>query len=136
MKNSTVSQKTKASHLAYIGDANIEEGVNIGAGVVVANYDGSKKHKTLIKKYSFIGSNVTLIAPLTLGKSSKVAAGSVITENISDSQIAFARSRQTNKDRKKGGASKVTTASVIPNNVSNSQIVFVPHKQTSKNRKK
>ena len=101
VKNSSLSEKSKAAHLAYIGDTDIKEGVNIGAGVVIANYDGSKKHKTLIKKLSFVGSNSTLVAPLTLGEASTVAAGSVITRDISKSQIAFARSKQINKDRKK-----------------------------------
>jgi len=78
---STVSSRSKAKHLTYLGDTLVEEDVNIGAGTIVANYDGKEKHKTIIKKNAFIGSGSILIAPIKIGKCAVTGAGSVVTKN-------------------------------------------------------
>jgi bifunctional UDP-N-acetylglucosamine pyrophosphorylase/glucosamine-1-phosphate N-acetyltransferase len=94
IKGSIVGEKTKIKHLTYIGDAEIAENVNIGAGTVVCNYDGVKKHKTLIKKGAFVGSNSTLIAPVKIGDDSIIGAGSVINKNVPQNGLAVARAEQ------------------------------------------
>ncbi len=91
IKNSTIERNTKANHLSYIGDANIGSYVNIGAGVITCNYDGKRKHKTSIGSHSFIGSNTSLIAPLSLGKNVITAAGSVVNKGIEDGSLAISR---------------------------------------------
>jgi len=78
---STISNKSKVKHLAYLGDTFVEEKVNIGAGSIVANYNGKEKHKTRIKKGAFIGSGSILVAPVKIGKSAITGAGSVVTKN-------------------------------------------------------
>ena len=95
IKKSTLGKKSKASHLTYIGDSVIGKSVNVGAGTITCNYDGVKKNKTKIKDYVFIGSNSSLIAPLTLEKGSIIGAGSVITKNVSKKSLALTRSSQT-----------------------------------------
>ena len=94
---STLGPKTKAKHLAYIGDATVGEASNVGAGALTCNFDGSLKHKTKIGKRVFVGSNVSLVAPLSLGDDTFVAAGSTLTEDVPEGQRAFARARQENK---------------------------------------
>jgi bifunctional UDP-N-acetylglucosamine pyrophosphorylase/glucosamine-1-phosphate N-acetyltransferase len=101
VKNSRIGPHAKASHLAYIGDANLEEYVNIGAGTVVANYDGHQKFHTTIKEHAFIGSNSTLVSPLTIGAHAFATAGSVIVHDIPHNQRAFARARQVLKPPRK-----------------------------------
>jgi bifunctional UDP-N-acetylglucosamine pyrophosphorylase/glucosamine-1-phosphate N-acetyltransferase len=96
IKNSVIGQASKVNHLSYIGDSDIAEKVNIGAGTITCNYDGYYKHKTVIKKDSFIGSNSCLIAPLTIGEGSVVAAGSVITDDIPDNCVTISRTKQKN----------------------------------------
>ncbi len=91
VKRSSVGRKVKAKHLAYIGDAEVGEGANIGAGAVTANYDGKKKHRTVIGKGAFIGSNSLLVAPLRVGEESYVAGGSVITKDVPDGALAVER---------------------------------------------
>lgn len=98
VKESTVGSFSKAKHLAYIGDAQIGSHVNIGAGTVFCNYDGVNKHKTVVEDSAFIGSNNTVVAPLTIGKQSFTAAGSVITHNVPSGALAIGRSRQINKE--------------------------------------
>lgn len=98
IKNSVIHSKTLIGHHSYIGDAEIGANTNIGAGIVLANYDGKEKHKTKIGSDSFVGSNSTLVAPVTLGKKSFVAAGSVITDDISDKGLGIGRSRQVVKE--------------------------------------
>ena len=98
IKNSSLGSNTKAKHLAYIGDAFVGNNVNIGAGTITANFDGYKKNKTHIKDNAFIGSNTSLISPVTLGKGTFTAAGSVITEDVPDNAFAVARSKQINKE--------------------------------------
>ena len=97
VKNSTINADTKAKHLTYIGDATIGSRVNIGAGTITCNYDGTTKHKTIIKNNAFIGSNNTLVAPITIGNNTFTAAGSTITADVPDNAFAIARSHQTNK---------------------------------------
>lgn len=97
IKNSTIGSQSKASHLAYIGDAEIGEGVNIGCGVITVNYDGFHKHHTIVEDGAFVGSNVNLVAPVRIGKGAYVVAGSTITQDVPDGDLAIARQRQTNK---------------------------------------
>ncbi len=98
VKNSTVGTHTKAKHLSYLGDAHIGSHVNIGAGTITCNYDGIQKNITVIEDGAYIGSNNSLIAPLTIEKNAFTAAGSVITENVPEDALAIARARQTNKE--------------------------------------
>lgn len=99
VKNVKVKENTKIPHLAYIGDADLGSNINIGAGTIVANYDGVNKNKTIIEDNSFIGSNTTLIAPIKIGKNSFIAAGSTINKELPENTFAIARERQTNKPR-------------------------------------
>ncbi len=95
VKKSTIGKKSKVNHLSYIGDAEIGKSVNIGAGTITCNYDGFKKNKTKIKDKVFIGSNSSLVAPLTIGKESVVGAGSVITKSVKKKSLALTRTPQT-----------------------------------------
>jgi bifunctional UDP-N-acetylglucosamine pyrophosphorylase/glucosamine-1-phosphate N-acetyltransferase len=101
IKNSTFGIGTKASHLSYIGDATIGSNVNIGAGVVTCNYDGLKKYKTVIKDNSFIGSNSSLISPLTIGCNSLIGASSFINKDVPDYTFAIGRSQQLMKPNRR-----------------------------------
>jgi bifunctional UDP-N-acetylglucosamine pyrophosphorylase/glucosamine-1-phosphate N-acetyltransferase len=96
IKKSTISKDVKISHLSYIGDSEIEENSNIGAGVVTCNYDGKKKFKTKIGKNNFIGSNTSIIAPLVTGDNVMIGAGSVINKDVNDGNLAIARAKQVN----------------------------------------
>jgi len=95
VKKSTVGKKSKINHLSYIGDSEIGKGVNVGAGTITCNYDGVKKSKTKIKDNVFIGSNSSLVAPITLEKNSIVGAGSVITKKVKKNSLALTRNTQT-----------------------------------------
>ncbi|MDA7795396.1 UDP-N-acetylglucosamine pyrophosphorylase [Candidatus Pelagibacter sp.] len=95
VKKSRVGKKSKVNHLSYIGDSEIGKGVNVGAGTITCNYDGVKKSKTKIKDNVFIGSNSSLVAPITLEKNSIVGAGSVITKKVKKNSLALTRSSQT-----------------------------------------
>ena len=95
IKKSIVGKKSKVSHLSYIGDTEIGKSVNIGAGTITCNYDGVKKSKTKIKDNVFIGSNSSLVAPITIDKESIVGAGSVITKNVEKKSLALTRSLQS-----------------------------------------
>ena len=97
IKKSTLGKKSKVNHLTYIGDSLIGKSVNIGAGTITCNYDGFKKSKTNIKDNVFIGSNSSLVAPLTIGQGSVIGAGSVITKNVGQKSLALTRSLQTEK---------------------------------------
>ena len=104
IKKSIVGKRSKVSHLSYIGDTEIGKTVNVGAGTITCNYDGVKKSKTKIKDKVFIGSNSSLVAPITIENESFVGAGSVITKNVSKKSLALTRSLQTeikNYKRKK-----------------------------------
>ena len=94
IKKSTLGKKSKVNHLTYIGDASIGKSVNVGAGTITCNYDGVKKYKTKIKDNVFIGSNSSLVAPITLADNSIIGAGSVITRNVSKKSLALTRSQQ------------------------------------------
>jgi bifunctional UDP-N-acetylglucosamine pyrophosphorylase / glucosamine-1-phosphate N-acetyltransferase len=96
IKKSKIGKGSKASHLSYIGDAEIGEGVNIGAGMITCNYDGVNKHKTIIGDNVFIGSDTQLVAPVKLGKNALVGAGSTITKDVPENALAVSRTRQTN----------------------------------------
>ena len=94
IKKSIVGKKSKINHLSYIGDSNLGKSVNIGAGTITCNFDGVKKSKTKIKDKVFIGSNSSLVAPITIYKESIVGAGSVITKNVKQKSLALTRSEQ------------------------------------------
>jgi len=94
IKKSTVGKKSKVNHLTYIGDTSIGKSVNVGAGTITCNYDGVKKYKTNIKDRVFIGSNSSLVAPITIAENSIIGAGSVITKNVSKKSLALTRSQQ------------------------------------------
>ena len=94
IKKSTLGNKSKVNHLSYVGDAQIGKSVNIGAGTITCNYDGVNKNKTNIKDKVFIGSNSSLVAPITINKDSIVGAGSVITKNVRKNSLALTRSPQ------------------------------------------
>ena len=94
IKKSNVGKKSKINHLSYIGDSSLGNSVNIGAGTITCNYDGFNKNKTKIKNNVFIGSNSSLIAPVTVSENSIVGAGSVITRNVKKNSLALTRSSQ------------------------------------------
>jgi bifunctional UDP-N-acetylglucosamine pyrophosphorylase/glucosamine-1-phosphate N-acetyltransferase len=96
-KKTRMGRGSKANHLTYLGDAEIGEGVNIGAGAITCNYDGVHKHATRIGDGVFVGSDSTLVAPLMIGEGAYIAAGSCITENVPEGALALGRSRQTTK---------------------------------------
>lgn len=98
IKNSTIGDDTKAGHHTYVGDAEVGKNVNIGCGVVFANYNGKAKNKTIVGDNSFVGSNSNLVAPVELGKNSFVAAGSTITKEVPENALGLARARQENKE--------------------------------------
>ncbi|WLR48463.1 bifunctional UDP-N-acetylglucosamine diphosphorylase/glucosamine-1-phosphate N-acetyltransferase GlmU [Halobacillus litoralis] len=104
VKKASFGDGSKASHLSYIGDAEVGSGVNIGCGTITVNYDGENKHLTTIEDDAFIGCNSNLIAPVTVGKGAYVAAGSTINQDVPSEALSIARSRQTNKE---GYASKM-----------------------------
>ena len=98
VKKAVMGQGSKASHLSYVGDAEIGKDVNLGCGSITVNYDGKNKYLTKVEDGAFIGCNVNLIAPVTVGKGATVAAGSTITDNVPEQALSIARSRQTNKE--------------------------------------
>ncbi|PYI50217.1 bifunctional UDP-N-acetylglucosamine diphosphorylase/glucosamine-1-phosphate N-acetyltransferase GlmU [Paenibacillus flagellatus] len=97
IKNATIGEGSKVSHLSYVGDASVGRNVNVGCGAITVNYDGYNKHKTVIGDDAFVGSNVNLIAPITIGQGAYVVAGSTVTQDVPDNDVAIARERQTNK---------------------------------------
>ena len=104
VKKSTIGKGTKVNHLSYIGDAYLGKNVNIGAGTITCNYDGVKKNKTNIRDKVFVGSNSSLIAPVTINENSIIGAGSVITKNVKKKSLALTRPSQVeikNYKRKK-----------------------------------
>ena len=110
LKKTTMGPGSKASHLSYLGDATIGAGVNVGAGTITCNYDGTRKHPTVIEDGAFIGSDSQLIAPVTIGKGAYVAAGSSITGDVPPGALGIGRGQQVNKEgwvaRKKGTPAK------------------------------
>jgi len=97
IKKSNLGEGVKAAHLAYMGDAEIGDRVNMSCGAITANYDGKKKHKTVIGADAMIGSNVNLIAPVEIGEGAYVAAGSTVNKEVPADALAIARAKQTNK---------------------------------------
>lgn len=97
VKNSSIDVCSKVPHLSYIGDTTIGKSVNVGGGCITANYDGVNKNKTIVGDNVFIGSNSCLVAPVSIGNASVVAASSCITDNVPDNSLGIARSRQVNK---------------------------------------
>ena len=94
IKKSKIGKKSKVNHLSYVGDSNVGKSVNIGAGTITCNYDGYKKNKPVIKDNVFIGSNTSLVAPVTINEKSIVGAGSVITKKVNKKTLALTRSKQ------------------------------------------
>ena len=104
-KKTKVGKESKANHFAYLGDADIGSDSNIGAGTITCNYDGKDKHQTKIGDNSFVGTNSSLVAPVTIGSNANVAAGSVITKDVPDNALGVGRAKQNNKEnwsKKKG----------------------------------
>ena len=97
VKKTTINKNSKVNHLSYIGDAQVGRNVNIGAGTITCNYDGRKKSKTNIKDKVFVGSNTSLVAPVTLNEKSVIGAGSVITKNVTKGSLALTRPKQQEK---------------------------------------
>lgn len=97
LKNAKIGKGSKVPHLSYVGDAEIGDNVNFGCGAITVNYDGEKKHKTVVGDHAFIGCNTNLVAPVEVGNNAYVAAGSTINQNVPDDALAIARERQTNK---------------------------------------
>ena len=97
IKKSELGDGTKVGHLSYVGDATVGAGVNIGAGTIICNFDGQQKHQTVIGNGAFVGSDSTLVAPVTIGADAYIAAGSSITHDVPDGGLGIARGRQTNK---------------------------------------
>jgi len=96
LKKTVLGEGSKANHLAYLGDTTVGAGVNVGAGTITCNYDGVKKHHTVIEDGAFIGSDSQLVAPITIGAGAYIAAGSSITEDVPPGALGIARGRQTN----------------------------------------
>jgi bifunctional UDP-N-acetylglucosamine pyrophosphorylase/glucosamine-1-phosphate N-acetyltransferase len=100
VKKSVLHEGVKAGHLTYLGDADIGAGANVGAGTITCNYDGEKKHRTVVGEGAFIGSNTALVAPVTVGAGAYIGAGSTITKDVPPGQLGIARGRQVNKARR------------------------------------
>ena len=100
VKNATVGRGTKVGHLAYVGDADIGDGCNIGCGAIFVNYDGRAKHRTTVGDNAFIGSNCNIIAPVRIGKNSYIAAGTTVTEEVSEGDFVIGRVGQTVKPKR------------------------------------
>ena len=105
-KKATVGKSSKISHLSYIGDAQLGDNVNIGAGTITCNYDGDKKHPTQVGDDVFVGSNSTLVAPLCLSDGAFVAAGSTITKTVGNDELGIGRAKQRNISSWKSPAKK------------------------------
>ena len=96
IKNSVICSDAKINHLTYIGDCEVGQGTNVGAGTITCNYDGFKKYKTKIGQNVFIGSNTALVAPVEIGDNAMIGAGSVITKNVASGDLSLARDAQKN----------------------------------------
>jgi bifunctional UDP-N-acetylglucosamine pyrophosphorylase/glucosamine-1-phosphate N-acetyltransferase len=97
VKKSVIGEGSKANHLSYLGDAVIGKNVNIGAGSITCNYDGTRKSQTVIEDDVFVGSDTQLVAPVKVGRGATIAAGSTITQDVPPDSLAIGRSRQVNK---------------------------------------
>jgi bifunctional UDP-N-acetylglucosamine pyrophosphorylase/glucosamine-1-phosphate N-acetyltransferase len=94
VKNTSLGRNSKASHLSYLGDSSIGDGVNIGAGTITCNYDGANKHRTVIEDDVFIGSDTQLVAPVTIGEGADIGAGSTITKDAPAGKLTISRAKQ------------------------------------------
>jgi bifunctional UDP-N-acetylglucosamine pyrophosphorylase/glucosamine-1-phosphate N-acetyltransferase len=110
VKAAELGEGAKANHLAYIGDGSVGDGANIGAGTIFCNYDGAAKHRTVVGKGAFIGSNSALVAPVKVGDKAYVGSGSVITDNVPAGALALGRGRQVNKPDWKPGKATAKAA--------------------------
>jgi bifunctional UDP-N-acetylglucosamine pyrophosphorylase/glucosamine-1-phosphate N-acetyltransferase len=106
VKKSVLHEGVKAGHLTYLGDADVGAGTNVGAGTITCNYDGEKKHATIIGEGAFIGSNTALVAPVTVGAGAYVGAGSAITKDVPPGKLGISRARQVNLERRLTGKKK------------------------------
>lgn len=97
VKNASIDEDTKVGHLTYVGDAQLGKDINVGCGVVFVNYDGQAKHQTIVGNHSFIGSNVNLVSPVVIDANTMIAAGSTITKDVAEYDLAIARAKQENK---------------------------------------
>ena len=113
-KNAQIHEGAKVPHLSYVGDAEIGDGVNVGAAAIVVNYDGVEKHRTVIGDHAFIGCDTMLVAPVTVGDGAHTAAGSVVTEDVPPGAMAVGRARQRNVEgwveRKRAGTAAAGAA--------------------------
>ena len=100
IKKSRIGKNSKIPHLSYVGDTSVGKNVNVGAGTITCNYDGKKKNKTIIKDNVFVGSNTSIVAPLTIGSNSTIGAGSVITKNVPPNTLTIERTEQKNIKKK------------------------------------
>lgn len=100
IKNSDIGNGTKCAHLTYVGDSTVGERVNIGCGVVFANYDGKKKHRSKVGNDVFIGCNCNLVAPIEIGNNCFIAAGTTVTQNLQENSFCIGREKETIKERK------------------------------------
>ena len=107
IKNASLGDGTKASHLACVGDCDVGAGCNVGCGVIFVNYDGKQKHRSKVGDRAFIGSNSNIIAPVNIGDDAYIAAGTTITEDVPEAALVIGRSRQTVKEGKARGKFKL-----------------------------
>ena len=107
IKNASLGDGTKASHLAYVGDCDVGAGCNVGCGVIFVNYDGKQKHRSKVGDRAFIGSNSNIIAPVNIGDDAYIAAGTTITDDVPEAALVIGRSRQTVKEGKARGKFKL-----------------------------
>ena len=107
IKNASLGDGTKASHLAYVGDCDVGAGCNVGCGVIFVNYDGKQKHRSKVGDRAFIGSNSNIIAPVDIGDDGYIAAGTAITADVPEAALVIGRSRQTVKEGKARGKFKL-----------------------------
>lgn len=107
IKNASLGDGTKASHLAYVGDCDVGAGCNVGCGVIFVNYDGKQKHRSKVGDRAFIGSNSNIIAPVNIGDDAYIAAATTITEDVPEAALVIGRSRQTVKEGKARGKFKL-----------------------------
>ena len=111
IKSALINSGAKVNHLSYVGDASVGKNTNIGAGTITCNYDGQKKHKTKIGKNAFIGSNASLVAPISIGDDTIIGAGSVITKNVPSERLALTRPQQKQFTKRELGSKPKTVKS-------------------------